>query len=165
MPGRPLSARPLINQLFRLRALGLPNANGILLDRRTRLRFDFSVRPTLISREYFCRIELRSRGYDPEAYVLSPDLQELAGGERPPHIYDHINGITRLCLFYPQSNEWTTQSWLSDTMVPWTISWLRFYEIWLITGKWEGGGEHPDTNPTPQRRRYGMAGRRAQTIL
>jgi hypothetical protein len=163
MPGRPLSARPLIKQLYLLRALGLPNANGILLDRRTRLRFDFSVRPTTISREYFCRIELRSRGYDPKAYVLSPDLQALAGGERPPHIYDHIEGITRLCLFYPQSSEWTTQSWLSDTMVPWTISWLRFYEIWLITGKWEGGGEYPDTNPTPPRRRYGMAGRRTQT--
>lgn len=163
MPGRPLLARPLINQLYRLRALGLPNAHGILLDRRTRLRFDFSVHPTQISREYSCRIELGGNGYDPKAYVLSPDLQKLAGGERPPHIYDYVKGITRLCLFYPQSTEWTTQSWLSETMVPWTISWLRFYEAWLITGNWEGGGEFPDMNPTPPRRRYGMAGRRAQT--
>lgn len=163
MPGRPLSARPLINQLFHLRALGLPNANGVVLNRRTKLRFDFSVWPTQISREYSCRVELSQGGHDPEAYVLSPDLQELAGGERPQHIYDHINGITQLCLFYPKSNEWTPQSCLSNTMVPWTISWLRFYEIWLITGKWEGGGEHPnlDADPSPPRRRFGMAGRRA----
>lgn len=161
MPGRPISARPLITQLYHLRALGLGTANGVLLNRRTKLRFDFSVRPTLISREYSCRIELSSGGYVPEAYVLRPDLQELAGGERPPHIYDHVDGVTRLCLYYPKSNEWTTQSWLSRTMVPWTITWLRFYEIWQITGKWEGGGEHPNADPSPPRRRFGMAGRRA----
>jgi len=163
MPGRPLLVRPLINQLYCLRALGLPNAQGILFNSGTRLRFDFSIHPSQISREYSCRIELGRSGYDPKAYVLSPDLQELAGGEHPPHIYEIINGITQLCLFYPQSNEWTTQSWLSHTMVPWTISWLRYYEIWLITGTWEGGGEYPDMNPTPPRRRYGMAGRRAQS--
>ena len=161
MPGRPILPRPLITQLYHLRALGLLHANGVLLNRRTRLRFDFSVRPTRISREYSCRIELSHLGNDPEAYVLSPNLQELAEGKRPPHIYDYVNGVTQLCLFYPQSSEWTTQSWLSQTMVPWTISWLRFYEIWQITGAWEGGGEHPNVESSPPRRRYGMAGRRA----
>jgi hypothetical protein len=161
MPGRPMTARPLITQLYQLRALGLSNANGLLLDRRTRLRFDFSLQPTQISCEYFCRIELSIGGCEPRAYVLSPDLQELAGGKRPPHVYDHVDGVTRLCLYYPTSNEWTTQSWLSKTMVPWTISWLRFYEIWQITGKWEGGGEHPTADPSPPRRRFGLAGRRA----
>lgn len=163
MPGRPLAAPRLIDQLYRLRALGLSNAKGVLLNRRTRLRFDFSVRPSEISAEYACRVELSNGGYEPQAYVLSPDVQELADSQRPPHIYDHVKGITRLCLYYPGSNEWNSQSWLTDTMVPWTINWLRYYEVWLITGEWEGGGEHPDLDagPAPPRRRYGMAGRRA----
>ena len=161
MPGRCVSAPPLVTQLYHLRALGLANASGTLLERRTKLRFDFCVRPTLISREYSCRIQLSTGGYNPEAWVLNPDLQQLADGARPPHIYDLVNGKTQLCLFYPQSNEWTTQSWLAKTMVPWTISWLRFFEIWQNTGKWEGGGEHPSAEPTSPRRRFGIAARRA----
>ena len=31
----------------------------------------------------------------------------------------------------------------ADTLVPWTIEWLFHYEIWLATGTWCGGGEHP----------------------
>ncbi|MGH8092034.1 MAG: hypothetical protein ACREIF_00990 [Chthoniobacterales bacterium] len=29
---------------------------------------------------------------------------------------------------------------LADTIVPWTSRWLYFYEIWLATGEWMGGG-------------------------
>jgi hypothetical protein len=27
--------------------------------------------------------------------------------------------------------------------VPWLLLWLSFYELWLITGEWHGGGVHP----------------------
>lgn len=165
MGRRFLTPPSLSAQLFRLSALELPGAQGHLWNKRAKLRFDFSVTPTLFSREYRCRLELERGGFSPQAFVLSPDLKQLAQGERPPHTYpnDHSER-TRLCLFLPGSGEWTTRSWLADTMLPWTISWLRFYEIWLATGVWEGGGEHPrvdkDTPLTLPRRRYGMAGRR-----
>lgn len=158
MRGWPKPAIPSLRlQLYRLDALGLTKAHGAVLDRGAGLRFDFSVKPHAIAREYRCRLELRVGGRRPEAYVLQPDLQQLAGGRRPPHIYDYLNGCTRLCLFMPSSDEWTPQSWLSDTMLPWTISWLRYYELWLDTDEWEGGGKHPGQ----RRRRYGIAGRRA----
>jgi hypothetical protein len=32
---------------------------------------------------------------------------------------------------------------LAYTVVPWTSEWLVFYELWLITGEWLGGGTHP----------------------
>lgn len=160
MVGRPPSARPLIAQLHKLTQLRLHDAHAGLLDRRRKLRFDFTVQPTALSREYRCRLTLSTAGFDPEAYVLSPDLQELSGATRPPHIYDYAEGRTRLCLYSPGSDQWTSQSWLSETMLPWTVSWLRFYEIWLATGKWEGDGDHPSSDPIPPRRRYGMAARR-----
>ena len=30
-----------------------------------------------------------------------------------------------------------------DTIIPWTQEWLYFYEIWLLTGEWRGGGHTP----------------------
>ena len=34
---------------------------------------------------------------------------------------------------------------ISNTIIPWTIEWLYFYELWLATGEWLGGGEHVDS--------------------
>jgi len=33
---------------------------------------------------------------------------------------------------------------MGRTILPWTSLWLHFYEIWLVTGVWHGGGEHSD---------------------
>lgn len=33
--------------------------------------------------------------------------------------------------------------YVCDTIVPWTAEWLLNYELWLATGEWVGGGEHP----------------------
>ena len=32
---------------------------------------------------------------------------------------------------------------LADTIVPWAAEWLMHYELWLVTGEWTGGGDHP----------------------
>ena len=42
--------------------------------------------------------------------------------------------------------EFTTYKFLSKTIVPWTVEWLYFYELWLATGEWYGGGDHPSTD-------------------
>ena len=33
---------------------------------------------------------------------------------------------------------------LANTIVPWVADWLYYYEVWLFTGEWEGGGIHFD---------------------
>ena len=162
MIGRPTTARTLAAQLHHLNSLGLANAIGAVIDRGGKLRFDFNVQPFVGAREYQCRIELPRAGHNPDAYVLWPDLKALADGQFPPHIYDHNAGRTKLCLFMPGGGEWRAGFWLSETIVPWTIDWLRYYEIWLVDGTWHGGGEHPDTEP---RRRYGIRGKRSQSRL
>ena len=35
---------------------------------------------------------------------------------------------------------------LFDTLIPWTAEWLWYFEDWLATGVWSGGGEHPRIN-------------------
>ncbi len=39
------------------------------------------------------------------------------------------------------------------TIVPWLMEWLVYYEVWLITGQWEGGGiPHGPAEPGGERR-------------
>jgi hypothetical protein len=35
---------------------------------------------------------------------------------------------------------------ISDTIVPWAVLWLYYFEDWLATDEWKGGGKHPDLN-------------------
>ena len=30
-----------------------------------------------------------------------------------------------------------------QTVVPWTSLWLFYFEDWLASNEWKGGGEHP----------------------
>jgi hypothetical protein len=29
---------------------------------------------------------------------------------------------------------------IATTIIPWLALWLYYYEVWLATGHWEGGG-------------------------
>ncbi|MDG4875219.1 hypothetical protein P9273_08930 [Mesorhizobium sp. WSM4935] len=95
------------------------------------------------------RIEVRYRvGYAPQVRVLSPALIRLP--ENPegslPHVFDR-DGDPRLCLYDPAANEWDATMCLSQTIVPWSADWLACYELWLMTGRWTGGGRHPTPHP------------------
>jgi hypothetical protein len=60
-----------------------------------------------------------------------------------PHKFDidEEKKMVRLCLYRYQ--EFNSYKYLSKTIIPWTVEWLYFYELWLATGEWCGGGEHP----------------------
>jgi len=117
---------------MRLRGLGLSLARTLILG-GNRLGFHFSVTPFAGGRTYKL-ITMDKGGIHPEAFVLSPDLRELAGGERLPHIYGSSGTRTKLCLHLPGSGEWSRELLLSETFVPWTVEWLRFFELWLVGG-------------------------------
>lgn len=69
--------------------------------------------------------------------VIVTNIEE---GTKLPHTYLNNN----LCLYYPKSKEWSKYDYISDTIIPWISEWLYFYEIWLATDKWLGGGLHPE---------------------
>ena len=68
----------------------------------------------------------------------------LAGGWRIPHLCQQKP--PRLCLYLPRTYEW--QSWmrLDQTIAPWTALWLFYFEEWLASDDWKGGGMHPETD-------------------
>lgn len=78
----------------------------------------------------------------PEVYLIDPEKLKLADGKlRLPHVYNHET--QKLCLYYPKDHEWNEGKMIASTIIPWTIEWLYHYELWVITGKWLGGGIHP----------------------
>ncbi len=108
---------------------------------RGTLIWEFEARPTLLSRTYRVRIKYLERKGSPEVHVIDPDLSDLAKGRRIPHVYELKPA--RLCLYLPGTGQWSPDLRLVDTIVPWTYLWLFYYEEWLVSDEWKGGGEHP----------------------
>jgi hypothetical protein len=98
-----------------------------------------TLKPTPLSRTYEVQIRYRL-GASPKVDVLSPPLERLSDGTPIPHVYPG----NRPCLYLPHSGEWTSCMFIADTIVPWIVLWLYYYEIWRVTGEWLGEGIHPD---------------------
>ena len=109
-----------------------PSGNG--QSHKNRLRWEMSIQPTPLSLTYDVRL-LYSLEQSPKVFVQSPTL-ELWHDEPIPHRY----GDGSLCLYLPGTGEWDRTMLLADTMIPWASEWLYFYELWLGTGEWCGGG-------------------------
>jgi len=97
------------------------------------------LRPTSRSKEYSFLLEYK-HNEKPKIKIVSPSLIRNSKGEEIPHMYFQKH----LCLYRPKYNEFKTSDFLSDTIIPWIALWLYYYEQWHITGKWLGGGEHPN---------------------
>lgn len=41
---------------------------------------------------------------------------------------------------YHHGTEWNSGMLIANTIIPWASGWLFFYEFWLATGQWFGGG-------------------------
>ena len=79
-------------------------------------------------------------------FVVAPSLVELSGGKTVPHLY--CQESQHLCLYHPQMGLWTSEMFVSKTIVPWALAWLVYYEMWLATGHWHGRAMgHPGDDP------------------
>ena len=81
-------------------------------------------------------------GESPKVYVDKLALKRRKSSEPIPHTYPG----DRPCLFFPpDESEWSSSKIIAQTIVPWLTEWLFYYEAWLSTGTWQGGGVHPHT--------------------
>ena len=101
--------------------------------------WQYEARPTLISRSYSLRIEFKT-SEKPKIYVDLPDLAALAGGRKIPHLYSQ--NPASLCLYLPKKFEWAPHMHIASSIVPWASLWLFYFEEWLFSDDWKGGGEH-----------------------
>lgn len=115
------------------------------------LRWDFALRPSVMSRKYVVHLEYRLHG-SPSVEVRTPDLVSLADDRKLPHVYSQRP--VSLCLYMPNTGQWHRGLSLADTIVPWTYLWLDYFEEWLVSDEWQGGGAHPPLAPSRDRRRH-----------
>ena len=123
--------------------------------RGTGLKMILRVQPTQYSKSYRVLIEYSSLQTKPKVYISEEELN-VDDLEDIPHTYGiKEEGRMRyvsLCLYY--KNEWNSLMSISDTIVPWICEWLYYYEIWLITGSWCGGGKHPSSKDIKENDKY-----------
>lgn len=101
---------------------------------------DVSLQPTESSQVYLVRIVSNKWSPIVKVFVVNPNISReiKKNGVTIPHTYNDGS----LCLYYPKNKEWRFEDFWADTLIPWTCLWLYFYEIWLITDEWLGGGVH-----------------------
>ena len=126
-----------------------PICEGTGSVRLGKLTWEFAAQPDPLSRVYKVRIQYQ-QGNVPQVYVVNPDLVTLAEGRRLPHVYEQ--NPARLCLYLPGTSEWSAAKRISETIVPWTYLWLWYFEEWLASGVWKGGGRHPRVLEKPSPR-------------
>jgi hypothetical protein len=136
IPPRPRDLT-LTQQLVNLKTNPLTRGSGEIV--AGRLTWRFEARPSPISRAYAMRMTYADDG--PNIFVENPDIVALADGRPLPHVYSE--NPVRLCLYLPGTGEWNGRMLLDRTVVPWTVLWLWYFEDWLATGNWHGGGQHP----------------------
>ena len=115
-----------------------PSGTGSV--KRDVLSWSMAARPTAFSLEYLIEVECRLGGA-PDVYVSGGEIEKMDDLSEIPHHYsvDAEKKRVKICLDY---GEWRRDQLIAATMVPWAVEWLAHFEIWLVTGKWTGGGIH-----------------------
>ena len=110
---------------------------------RDMLLWEGAIAASAFARRYRIRIEYQWRGV-PKIFVIEPDLHIIADAVIPnrnlPHVYTQVP--VRLCVYFPGSGEWHSSKAIAATLVPWSITWFGFFEDWVFTNVWSGGGIH-----------------------
>jgi hypothetical protein len=97
-----------------------------------------SLQPGLDCIAYQIVIHYRLGG-TPKVTVKSPEIKDAA-----PHRYKDKS----LCLFKSDEQPWRGSELIAETIIPWTASWLYYYELWLDTDQWYGPEANHTTNAT-----------------
>jgi hypothetical protein len=103
---------------------------------RSVLRCVGVLQPTPTSDRYTIEVEYKVP-VRPKVRVVRPELRLAPGHSRLPHVFEG----NELCLHV--QGDWRPDLLISDFIMPWISGWLFFYEVWLATGEWFGGGHEP----------------------
>ena len=106
----------------------------------------FSAKLLIRDGRYKIRLDYYATG-SPNVYVVSPvidmsnSLEIHTFGLKFHGAYN--KELPCLCLTHYESDKWNSSIMLTESYIPWAIEWTEFYELWLLTGTWYGGGVHP----------------------
>ena len=127
----------IMRQVFNVKQ-SFPNATYDIVGSKHMVNTYLYLRPTGHSVNYEIRLSAYVGKRFVKIHVISPHIGRTYNGKKIQHMFRDAS----LCLFYPKYGEWHyTDKW-TETIIPWTSLWLFYYEIWIVTGEWLGGGIH-----------------------
>ena len=135
----PVKRRPLglQKQLMLLEQL-FPEGRGTI--RYGTLCWSCEVFPSPLSLKYLIELEYLW-GKTPRVYVSGGELLGLESFDAIPHQYSNLTTDHKVCVCLDRL-PWDSTTIIARTLIPWAIEWLAHFEVWLISGKWTGGGIH-----------------------
>lgn len=80
--------------------------------------------------------------YLPQVKILNPKIP----ARHEIHVFDDGS----LCLYHKSEINWNNKSMMYDTTIPRIAEWIMYYELWQLTGEWEGP-EYP--HPTIEKKK------------
>lgn len=132
---------PLIHQKVAL-CTNFKGSNCSIDKSKKQLFWTGEIKPTPLSKKYTVML-IYKVGQSPKVWVVGDELEKLDSPDFPHKFnIDCENNMVHICLY--RYSEFTSSKLLANTIIPWTIEWLYYYELWLATGEWLGGGEHPE---------------------
>lgn len=77
--------------------------------------------------------------WQPDVYVVGENLRYFhwESGQLLPH-FNMRRGTPSICCFDIKRGDWDPSRAIADTIVFYASNWLRFYELWRVTGEWAG---------------------------
>lgn len=100
------------------------------------------IRPTPLSRIYSIKLICHNLNSRPTVILYGDYIEGIERSDFPHHFRINKEKMeVELCLHMPYDFNYTDL--ISNTIIPWTQEWLFFYEIWLATSEWCGGGHNP----------------------
>ncbi len=134
---------PLSSQFKRLKS----SFSNLIVEEHSKYKFSviIKIRPDVFSKEYDVKIVYET-GKIVSVYIVNEKLEIAQNRDKLPHVFNH--DLQKLCLYSKDGGRWSPDKSIVSTIIPWASEWLYYYELWLIDGKWLGGGhdEYADEN-------------------
>lgn len=109
-----------------------------------RLIWKGAIKPTELSRTYKIKVICHGFKGRPRVVLYGNEIPKISCNSFPHHFkIDRKSNEVELCLHMPYEFDYR-YNWIADTIIPWAQEWLYFFEIWLATGEWCGGGHTPN---------------------
>lgn len=124
------------------------SANGSGKFEKEYFYWEFDAKPSSFSKTYRVLLIWDYKLAAPKVYILNNELHTVSKEKLIPHLYSREK--VQLCLYYPKYKEFNIYMSLCETIIPWTYLWLSYYEEWLYSDEWKGGGEHPNVSSSTE---------------
>lgn len=104
---------------------------------------ELNLQPSAFCEVYRIRIAYQKNLFI-KIYVIDKILKIAHNRSKLPHVYNSKE--QQLCLYSPSKKEWKSTQYIVTTIIPWASEWLFYYELWLSSGEWYGGGHNEYLN-------------------